>query len=456
MRSLGLVIALAFSACTGDSTDPPEFERDGGNRGVDNDGGEDSDGGGTEDAGSVDAGPPSQLKGNIGLEMSSVAAFAIGAVGDDAHYLYRVDGDGGTTPIQVTQGISPLVQPQAIFSTPNYVVFGYLGVTHEGISCDLIPVRRSDGAMFCVPMAGGYMSNWNLVQVEAGGPHSLFIKRAGLYRLDLDGEQPIKTILIPAISELPPNEPREEWPIEIATTPQGDLAVVVEFSASIGARYAVRVYGANGTTGAKVGVRPGCLVSGLPGSEDNFYFLDRDFSDEVKTAAYELAPDGGTYTTRLFAPTVQYGVIDINNGCKVVHKTATKVFAQTGASPAHIYEIINDRREIDYVRVTGRPSNIAFQVSYGDQFFFAGTNGADFVITAHNLTTEVSEVRLTTQDYFAISNLYIQVTGAIAFTARRVSDSKKVHVTLPADATTPTETVPEESAPEIIVLTRID
>jgi hypothetical protein len=111
--------------------------------------------------------------------------------------------DGALTVVTVTKSgsSSATVTPAGAFDTPLYVLFAYYGVTHDGATCDVIPARKADGALYCISLDcdscafdGELDTYWSMIQADQTGD-LIWIDHAGqLTRVDMtDPAHPAQT-----------------------------------------------------------------------------------------------------------------------------------------------------------------------------------------------------------------------------------------------------------------------
>lgn len=162
-------------------------------------------------------GSSTELRSNIGINLSHVVGFVVSQPraaratprwsadvgGSDGgttttSQLYALNQDDSLTIVTVTTSAvadggsstsQQTVTPLAVFDTRLYVFLMYEGVTHAGTFCDLIGVRKADGAMYCIPgvgRAGGWKNDyWNMIQSDASGQIVWVDNPGTLSRLDL-------------------------------------------------------------------------------------------------------------------------------------------------------------------------------------------------------------------------------------------------------------------------------
>jgi hypothetical protein len=256
-----------------------------------------------------DDGPPG-LKANLGVDLSRVAGFAIAppkmmaanfrgepaAPPASTNTLYAMGTDGTLTSVTVTTDATgdggtttSTASPVAIFDTAKYTFFPYAafscstGTPPIENSDPVVALRKSDGALFCIPNMGAFTDR--LV-----GPGLTGGQGIGAYFSQVQANASGDIIWInTGIAELSFADPAN--PIE--TTPIDPSVVGVAGGMAVNADGDLLFLGNTGIRVQKVGggfVNAGtgnaaCLTVGPASNPNDFYFLDNSNPQRIMQAS---------------------------------------------------------------------------------------------------------------------------------------------------------------------------
>lgn len=256
--------------------------------------GDDDDGAGGGDD-SQNGGGGQELKPNIGITMADVDGFVITTQGaskagsskalkdgssDQTNELWSMGKDGSVQTVTVTQGEMPPgeqgANPVAVFDTKTYVIFAYDFLTYNKINCNLVPVSKADGSMYCVDAGDSLLPGevdaqldayWQIVEADATGNLVWEDHNEKIVQLDLtDPNHPTQSVQLSG-----------DFGCDQAVNGAGDDLVSCSgphpndtFTRVLlkgGGFFNVAAYGTIGSPGVT------CLAAGTQANPDDFYYL---------------------------------------------------------------------------------------------------------------------------------------------------------------------------------------
>jgi len=405
--------------------------------------------------------PGSDLKAALGLDLSSTKGFVISprlassyspleqAVSPQVlQALYAIDASGNLTEVQLTQDAKSPARPLAVYDTPKYVLFAYEGVTFKGKSCPLIPVRKSDGATFCVdrkPTGDLNQSYGNPpVQTDASGDLIFVLgdpASGGPYhtlsRLDMAAIPPTETVLI--------GDADAFQAYLMAIGGRGDALVG---TANITGGTSLKVYPRTGDVQSLFGRTAGCFSRSLVGDDDNFVFAGLDASGQ--TGVYRLNRQGdGTFALSLYATS---SMVDVH-GCKAFVRTADRVFAHGAPPSSSFVELINPAGTPARRLIPGVPTTSELIPRAEYIYAFGNDVAGNGTVVKYRISDESVTTLLGGGEY-RIGKLDISISGEITFSGTRNSDGIPIIGNLSTGAAQ--VQVLTQNAPEVIQIARID
>ena len=245
-----------------------------------------------------------KLKANIGIAMSNVEGFVItqGAStasmgiapqGSGNSKLWAMLKEGTLEPITLTEGGGSMPIPVAIFDTKTYVIFAYSGLGYGAKTCNLVPVSKADGSMYCVDAGDTFHSDdhefgqfWGVIEADATGNVVWESHGGKIIRLDLaDPNHATESVQISG----------EEQGCSQAVNGAGDDLVSCMGSQNGVFTRVLKVGGGFFNASQNLG---GCVVAGTPANPDDFYFIDETNSGGNVNELTKLtrSPSDGSFT----------------------------------------------------------------------------------------------------------------------------------------------------------------
>lgn len=406
-------------------------------------------------------GQGSDLKKSLGLALSSTQGFIIsprlaashsplqqGADPQTQQALYAIDASGTLTEVQVTEDAHATVTPLAIYDTPKFVLFVYEGVTFQGKPCRLIPVRKSDGAMFCVDRKPTTDINQNFgnppVQTDASGD-LIFVmgdtSGGGVYhtlsRLDMAANPPTETALIADSDAF--------LAYNMIVNGQGDALVGTANNSS---GTSLKVYPRTGDVQSVFGRTAGCLSRNVVGDETGFVFEGLNATGDTGVYRLDRQADG-TYAQSLYAATAALTV----NGCRAFVRTADRVYVHGVAPSATFGEMVNPSAMPTQRTIPGVPS-IADVIARGEFLYAYGNDEAGNGQVVKYRLDDGTVTTLLGGGEYRIGKLDVSGSGDVTFSGTRNSDGVPIIGNLTTGATQ--VQVLTQNAPQVTQIARIN
>ena len=439
--------------------------------------GNNNDGGGGGGGGGGGAGAPT-LKSNIGLDLTHIVGFAIsagppaarrwpdatdGGVSSDTATLYAIDDqgnlivtsvttfsgdgsfDGGTFDLSMVTN-SASEKPTAIYDTPKYVVFGYFGLNvsvdgdggYTNLSCGGVILRKSDGALFCLPTVNG--NDLSMSRVETDGADGLFLTEVtgtpgAITRVDMSGATPSLTTIV------------DSGASDFHVNSDGDTLVSLGNSAT----KALRVVKQNG--GLQNLLADTSVVQWVAPSGHDFWYLGHS-SGTTPAFPVSLATrqsDGsfvvgaqGTIAQPLSSGTLNVALV-----------TANVAYGFFGGQPsANNYLLELNGAGQGTMHTVGALSAIVDARGQGNSIFVQGTDAAGNGGIVRVDLPGFTQTTILTPGDFTLSAIALSKTGELTFAGLRNSDGAHVVGNVAAGAST--YTILSASAPVVTTLQRIN
>ncbi|HYO55469.1 hypothetical protein [Archangium sp.] len=372
------------------------------------------------------------MKDNLGIAFSSIRGLVIGASAPSngaaastvAQQLFTLDASNQLQPVELTTTGSG--NPTALHDTPKFVLIEVSDVTHQDESCASVLVRKSDSALFCVPVAptGPGARKATRVQWGATGDIVTLDSRNVLHRLEASADTLQMTMLRFDGAEL----------VNFAVNAADD--VMVNLRQDNGTL--IRIYPRSGAPLFVTASNQSCVFPGLEGSRD--YHLALGWSDKT-TVARVVGREAGTYSEPANVWTEGPSVWD---DCGVVYRDQSRLIVRAST---RLLELVNPSG-------TPRVLSVPMRVARGGAFFDWGqdSQGRAFV-TRYDLP-DLVPVELLAAAPYRLGKVDVSPTGEVTFVATRLSDGVRVVGTLRNGSLTVSELT--QSQPEIITLVRIN
>lgn len=430
------------------------------------------------------SGAGAELAANLGLDMANIAGFVItqGAGGASASptalhpqndqssggggggatetQLYALNKDGSLTVVTVTaQGSSSTtVTPLALFDTATYVLIDYMGVSHDGDTCNFVAARKADGALYCVTAPGVATSDMaqraddygTLVQADATGNLVWINHDEGVTLLNLsDPAAPTQTTPVGAASSNP-NQPATDGPYDMAVDAAGDALLSDDHN---GGGW-TRVFFPTGGFFGISDTLEGCLVAGGASSPDVFYFYkDTGGSASNPTGLWELTPAAGsTFTSTQITVTDEVSPPDNPPafGCQAGVVTAGSDVLMTSAD-ARILDVSAGAANV----LEAAPLAKITQAAACDASVFllgpdANGNGG---VVRYDLAG-AAFTTLVTPGAYALTTMAVSPGCDVTFYGQRASDGAYILGTIPAGSDQ--VTVNATGFPPVVQIARIN
>ena len=412
-------------------------------------------------------GGPVTLKSNLGVDMRNVAGFVIapqsspklatgvsaaqapvsdGGQQRGANTLYALGADGGLTVVTVIAdggSSSTTVSPVAAFDTPRFTFFAYAGVTCQQTPDTVVALRKSDGALFCIPGMGAFTDYLQQLGTGIDGPNGL-----GSYFEQIQADPTgnlvwINNADLAVVDFSDPNNPT-------VTNPLGTGGTKVHnggFAVNAAGDALVAEWGGTGTGMVRVQRPSGgfvnlstenvnCVTAGASGDPDDFYYFDSNNPQHL----VQVVSDGGYAIGNV--TTMSPGS---SNGWSCAGGLAQAgghlLFTSNGSgvgTPANAF--------VDFVPATGTVTvqtvsalNAISRIAAGGSFvMILGTDSAgNGGIVRYDVTDSSFTTLLAPGDYTLQAAAFsVAGNGDLTFQGQRASDGAFIVGTIPAGTTT--------------------
>lgn len=420
-------------------------------------------------------GSHTELNANIGVDLSNVVGLVISKSssagttslsfpndtttdgGAAQNQLYALEQDGTLTIVTVvsvpdggTSSSSQAVEPVGVFDTRLYLFLMYWGVTHEGVLCDLIAVRKQDGAMYCVANVGnpgsweaggeqrGY---WKIIQSDASGQTVWIDHNQKISRLDLgDPANPTMT------------QPLGPGPFGAsqAVNADGD-DLVSQSSGPNGTPPFTRVARSAGGFFNVSDKGMNCIAAGPPSSGSDFFYLENVGPTTVDNEWVRLVKSPGTFTrVKLAAATWA----DCSAGLARAggHFFLSGVL-QTPSTPGanHLIDASGGQASLLTVDALHQLTQIA---GWEQALFVLGTDSTGSGGIVRYDVSAATFATLLPPGAYNVTKMDVSPTGDVTFYGQRASDGAYVLGTVPAGSST--VEVVSTGLPEVVQIQRIN
>jgi len=373
------------------------------------------------------------MKDNLGVDFSTVRGLAIGAAVSSSaartdpasvQQLFTLDASNQLQPVNLTT--TGTGNPLELHDTPKFVLIVVAGVTHQGQTCASVLVRKSDSALFCVPVSPTSPGIRKVARVQWGATGDIVTLDSGntLHRIGAAGDA-------------------------LQMTTQGfDGAELVNFAVNAADDVMVNLRQDNGTvirvhprTGSPLFItarNQSCVYPGLTGSRD--FYLALGWSDRT-TVDHVVGRADGTYAEPVNVWTQGASVWD---DCGIIYRDASRLIVRASTQ---LLEVANPSG-------TPRVLSVQLKVARGGAFFNWGqdSEGRAFV-TRYELPGLVP-VELLTAAPYRLGKVDVSPSGEVTFLATRLSDGIRVIGTLRNSTLTVEELT--QAQPELTTLVRIN
>jgi hypothetical protein len=371
------------------------------------------------------------MKDNLGVSFSEIKGLAIGlsasasapTSGDEPKQLLVLNAQAQLQPVDLATQSSG--NPRALVDTPKFVLTTVGDVTHEGQSCASVLIRKSDSALFCVPVAPADPGLDNAARVQWDSTGDLVVINAGfaLHRIELGASDVTLTTLSFDGAEL----------VNFAVNASGDVMVNLRQDGGS----VVRVYPRSGAPVFVSARHTSCVYPGLVGSRD--FYVSSGWSDSSTVDRVEARTDGA-YATPVRAWEAGAGVW---NDCGIVYRSESRLVVRT---PGTVLEVVNPSG-------TPRELALAFKVARGESLFDWGQDSEGRAFVRRYDLPGYTPVELLTAAPYRLGKVDVSPTGEFTAVATRLSDGVRVVLSIRQGIVSEAEL--PASQPEIVTLVRI-
>jgi hypothetical protein len=372
------------------------------------------------------------MKDNLGVSFSEIKGLAIGQAasasvptsGASSNQLLVLDPQDQLTPADLATQSSG--NPRALIDTPKVVLVTVSDVTHDGQTCASVLIRKSDSALFCVPVAATDLGPDRAPRVQWDSTGDVVVINSGitLNRLTLGASDVTLTTLAFDGAEL----------VNFAVNAAGDVMVNLRQDGGS----VVRVYPRSGAPVFVTARHTSCVFPGLLGSND--FYVSSGFSDASTVDRVEARTDG-TYANPARVWETGPGVWD---DCEIVYRSESRLLV---TPPTSLLELLNP---------SGTPrvlSSIGFKVARGNALFDWGQDADGRAFVRRYDLPDYTPVELLTAAPYRLGKVDVSPAGEFTAVATRLSDGAHVVLTI-RDGTVSVNDLPA-SQPEIVTLVRI-
>ncbi len=368
------------------------------------------------------------MKDNLGVSFSNIRGLAIAtpAIADAprVNQLFTVDASNKLQQVELTNMGSG--NPSELHDTPKFVLIVVSGVTHQEQTCESVLVRKSDSAMFCVPVAPTTAGTSNVARVQWGptGDIVTIDSRNVLHRIEAAGDSLRMTTLRFDGAEL----------VNYAVNAADDVMVNLrQDNGTI-----IRVYPRTGTPVFVTAQRETCVFPGLVGSRD--FYLALGWADKT-TVDRVMGREDGTYAEPV---NVWASGASVWNDCGVVYRDQSRLIVRAST---RLLEVVNPSK-------TPRELSVSAKVARGGAFFDWGQDSQGRAYVTRYDLPDLTPVELLKAAPYRLGKVDVGSTGEVTFTATRLADGVRVMGTIRNGTLTVSELA--QSQPEITTLVRIN
>ena len=445
IRIIGVAGALAFVACGG--SEPPA-------------------GGG---------GPP-QLKANLGIDLATVKGFVIAPVANPnpargagvadptIAQLFTLNADGSLTTVTVVTTIdgdgeasssssSMNEGPTAVFDTRNFVLIGFNHVEYQGSSCGMVAARKSDSALFCIPVLApnGPETYLPTVDSDATGQYIAVLSRESLYVLDFaSGSGPAQSTLI--------DNGTDGSASLFVMSSRGDVLATVR-PQMMGSGFA-RIYRRSGGF-SNHGDATGSYTSGIGDDAANFYYVVNIAGGGAGYYLHKLTFNGATYDDSVIfddsAGIVGLATLRSENASLVksggiIYQARIKGGSGAGAWN-YFVELVNGGTPVRHTATT--ITTIEKLHAFNSGLVIVGLDPIGNSMLVRWLPAGDSYTTVLAPGEYSISKTSVAAAGEITFAGRRLADNARIVGTIAAGTSTVT-VVPQTFVGDVIQVKRIN
>jgi len=369
----------------------------------------------------------SVLKSNLGISFANIDSFIVGSgsvssssvkVSDvsstDSSQLYVVLSDNTLQQVSLADGSYEVL---GVVDTDTYTFFSVSGVTYNGTDCKLIPVRKSDGAMFCLDVNlhnndNNYFQNTSIQKVLSS---DVFYVWTGNTCLDSDSS-------IIKLDLTDPNNATQSTPFNLSDRGVRDFNINSSGDALVWSDGStdgyIQVFKAGGGI---VNVQPyynysfAYLSSGAQGysHQDDFYLIISDLFFLPKT-------------TNFVKETVVGQSVSLACGLRDAIKLLGKSFLLPGCTATAFYELAQDTGGVTVEHASAVITNVTGIYGVIDRIYVLGTddfgNGG---VVYYDINDDTWTTVLTPGDY-TVSKMQVNASGDVLFYGVRNSDGATV------------------------------
>jgi len=375
------------------------------------------------------------MKDNLGVSFSSIRGLVIGAAPSSTslvagattvaeQQLFTLDASNKLQPVDLTTSGSG--NPTEIHDTPKFVLIVATGVTHEDAPCASVLVRKSDSALFCVPVAPTSPGTNKAARVQWGATGDVVTldSRNVLHRLEAAGDTLQMTTLRFDGAEL----------VNFAVNAADDVMVNLrQDNGTI-----IRVHPQSGSPVFITARNESCVFPGLVGSRD--FYLALGWSDRT-TVDHVVGREDGTYSEPVNVWTAGASVWD---DCGVVYRDQSRLVVRAST------------RLLEVVNPSGSPRelSVSMKVARGGAFFDWGQDAEGRAYVTRYDLPDLVPVELLKAAPYRLGKVDVSPTGEVTFVATRLSDGVRVVGTLQNGTLSVSELT--QSQPELVTLVRIN
>jgi hypothetical protein len=308
-------------------------------------------------------------------------------------------------------------QPTGFYDTKSFILISYEGVYKGSKRCSIVPVRKSDGALFCLDLgispkiSDNYSEN---IQSNSSGTIIVINQDSGLSSLDLTDPNN------PTVKEITSSK-KGEYIYDFSVNSDGDVLVQVGISNI----RITKVFNKNsGFEPFSTEHYTGCLINGVSGDESSFYFTEP--TNYGNTVLQKIIKSNGKYIKETYSNANIFNTC-INNS---IAKIKDKIYINSYAGS--FLEAVNPSKKP--VKIKSNFSKITKIIPDDNHLIILGINHLNsFGIERFNTTLNTFSQVLSPGEY-TIASLSVSKSGVITFMGRRASDSARVLGTISKDS----------------------
>ena len=309
------------------------------------------------------------------------------------------------------------IQPTSFYDTKNFILISYQGVYKDSKQCSIVPVRKSDGALFCLDISPNNSNDYfENIQSNSSGTIIVINHESGLSRLDLtDPNNPTVTQLT--------SSNNGEFIYTFSVNSDGDVLANIGTKGFETTTKLFKITGGFQLFSNEHNAK--CFVNGGKGDESSFYFAKSSENESWKLELYKITKSNSNYLIS------NYSRSQISYNClgRSIAKVKDKIYFIE--FDGFLVEAVNPSRSP--VNMKSNFSKISQIISDNNDLIILGSNHlGNSGIDKYNTTLNTFSQVLSPGEYTIVS-LSVSKSGVITFMGRRASDNAKILGTISKD-----------------------